>query len=221
MRTLLHELTRQTEVGVFGKRTAAALIYADVTDKIIEMLETGSPLWARPWAAEQEKKHERHETLENFAKLTHAEIIEQGNRACYTPNSDSIHMPALAAFENRESYYSTLAHELTHWTGAKHRLARDLSTKFKSESLAMEELVAELGSAFLMAEFGVSAQPRIGHASYIKTWLKVLKSDDRAIFTAASHASEAATYLLHLTGYAVYCSNRKKAKHVVIGAEYA
>ena len=146
-------------------------------------------------------EHERHETLENFVKLTHAEITEQGFRACYIPDSDSIRMPSLSSFDNRDAYYATLAHELTHWTGAKHRLARDLSTKFKSDSYAVEELVAELGAAFLMADFGVSPEPRIDHASYIQSWLTVLKADKRAIFTAASQASKASTYLLKLSGY--------------------
>ena len=146
-------------------------------------------------------EHERHATLENFVALTNAEIKEEGSRACYIPGLDAIRMPKLSTFEDRDSYYSTLAHELTHWTGAKHRLARDLSVKFKSESYAVEELVAELGAAFLMADFGVSATPRLDHASYIQSWLKVLKADKKAIFTAASQASKASSYLLKLTGY--------------------
>ena len=146
-------------------------------------------------------EHERHSTLENFVTLTKAEILEQGFRACYIPDSDSIRMPSLSIFNDRDAYYATLAHELTHWTGAKHRLARDLSIKFKSDSYAVEELVAELGAAFLMADFGVSSEPRLDHASYIQSWLTVLKADKRAIFTAASQASKASTYLLKLTGY--------------------
>ena len=177
-------------------------IYADVTDKIIDMIETGTPPWSRPWTAPAvHTAHERHERLENFVHQTRAEIHKQGAIASYTPNSDSIRIPALSAFDNREAYYSTLAHELTHWTGAKHRLARDLSAKSKNESYAVEELVAELGAAFILADFGISAQPRIDHASYIKNCLKFLKADKRAIFTAALQASKASAYLLKLTGY--------------------
>ena len=146
-------------------------------------------------------EHERQATLENFVSLTKAAIREEGFGACYIPEIDQIRMPSLSAFDSRDAYYATLAHELTHWTGAKHRLARDLSTKFKSDSYAVEELVAELGAAFLMADFGVSSEPRLDHASYIQSWLTVLKADTRAIFTAASQASKASTYLLKLTSY--------------------
>lgn len=93
------------------------------------------------------------------------------------------------------SYYAVLAHELTHWTGAKARLDRDLSGRFGSEAYAMEELVAELGAAFLSGQLGLPSVPRTDHAPYIATWLKVLKNDSRAIFTAASKAQAAADYL--------------------------
>jgi len=87
-------------------------------------------------------------------------------------------------------------HELTHWTGAKKRLNRDLSGRFGSEAYAVEELIAELGAAFLCADLGITLTPRQDHASYIRNWLRVLKTDKKAIFTAASKASEAANWLL-------------------------
>ena len=94
-----------------------------------------------------------------------------------------------------ESYYATLLHELTHWTGHPKRLARDLSGRFGQEGYAMEELVAELGAAFLCCDLGITNQPRPDHAAYIANWLTVLKRDTRAVFTAARQANEARGFL--------------------------
>ena len=99
-----------------------------------------------------------------------------------------------------ENYYSTLLHELGHWTGHQHRLNRIVPTaRFGSESYAVEELVAELSSAFLCAKLGVSSSPRQDHANYLASWLKVLKKDKRAIFYAARQATVAMEYLNNLT----------------------
>jgi antirestriction protein ArdC len=92
-------------------------------------------------------------------------------------------------------YYSTLAHEATHWTGAPSRLSRDLSGKFGNEAYAAEELVAELGAAFLCAELSHSNGPRPDHAAYVSSWLTVLKRDKRAIFTAAAKAQAAVDWM--------------------------
>ena len=95
-----------------------------------------------------------------------------------------------------KAYYATLAHELTHWTKHEKRLARDFGRKrWGDEGYAKEELVAELGAAFLCADLGLTPEPGTDHAAYIQSWLKVLKDDKRAIFTAASHAQKAADYL--------------------------
>jgi antirestriction protein ArdC len=100
------------------------------------------------------------------------------------------------AFRDAESYYATLAHECTHWTRHPSRLDRDFGRKrFGDEGYAMEELVAELGSAFLCADLSLTPEVREDHAAYIAGWLKVLKDDKRAIFTAASHAQRAVNYL--------------------------
>ena len=105
-------------------------------------------------------------------------------------------MPELKAFRDGESYYATLAHEMTHWTRHESRLNRDLGRKrFADAGYAMEELVAEIGAAFLCADLGITPETRDDHAAYIASWLKVLKDDKRAIFTAASHAQKAADYL--------------------------
>jgi antirestriction protein ArdC len=110
-------------------------------------------------------------------------------------------MPQRASFTGSatstatEAYYSTVLHELTHWTAPPHRCNRDLSGRFGSEAYAMEELVAELGAAFLCAELGITAEPRADHAQYLTHWLTVLKADKRAIFTAASKAAQASAFL--------------------------
>ena len=97
-----------------------------------------------------------------------------------------------------ETYYATLLHELTHWTGHESRLDRDLSGRFGNEAYAMEELVAELGAAFLCADLSITNTPRPDHAAYIANWLEVLKRDKRAIFTAARKAAQAADHLASL-----------------------
>jgi antirestriction protein ArdC len=136
-----------------------------------------------------------------FVARTGAAIVHGGNRACYIPSVDEIHLPPREAFtgsaasDATESYYSTLFHELTHWTGPAQRCNRDLTGRFGSEAYAVEELVAELGAAFLCSEHGITAEPRADHAQYLAHWLAVLKADKRAIFAAASKAAEAAAFL--------------------------
>lgn len=136
-----------------------------------------------------------------FVEATGAAIRIQGESAHYTPITDTITMPekrlffATASGNAGQNWYATLLHELVHWSGAEHRLARTFGKRFGDEAYAMEELVAELGAAFLCADLGLSSSPRPDHASYLASWLKVLKSDSRAIFTAASAAAKAAEWL--------------------------
>ena len=100
------------------------------------------------------------------------------------------------SFSDAEAYYTTLGHETTHWTKHPTRLDREFGRKrWGDEGYAMEELIAELGAAFLSADLELTPGLRDEHASYIESWLKVLKSDNRAIFTAASHAQRAADFL--------------------------
>lgn len=144
-------------------------------------------------------EHERDEQLDAFVAATEARIIEDaGDRACYIPSLDRIEMPALGAFKDRGAFYATELHELTHWTAHKDRCDRDLSGRFGNEAYAMEELVAELGAAFLCQRFEVDGT--LQHESYIASWLKVLKEDKRAIFTAASKARKACQWLYEKTG---------------------
>jgi antirestriction protein ArdC len=136
---------------------------------------------------------ERDTLADEFLAATGAAIVEGSGEAYYRPGTDQIAVPHLAAFKSREHFYCTMFHELGHWTGAKHRLARDFSGRFGSQAYAGEELVAELTAAFLCAEFGIDGDLR--HAGYIEHWTKLLRSDERAFFTAASAAQKAADYL--------------------------
>lgn len=125
-----------------------------------------------------------------------ADIRHGGNQAYYAISTDRIQVPPFETFRDPESYYATLAHECIHWTRHEKRLARDFGRKrWGDEGYAAEELVAELGSAFLSADLALTLEPRADHASYIESWLKVLKNDKRAIFTAAAHAERAVAYL--------------------------
>lgn len=118
---------------------------------------------------------------------------EEQYSAFYRPATDTIHMPPFECFNTPEHYYGVLFHEATHWTGAKHRL--DRLSNYKGEGWAREELVAELGAAFLCAEYGIENVTRDDHVNYIASWLEALKGDKRAIVTAASQASKAVELL--------------------------
>jgi antirestriction protein ArdC len=133
---------------------------------------------------------------ESFFAATGADIRHGGNSAHYSGGTDHVQMPAFEAFREPEAYYATLAHELTHWTKHPKRLDRDFGRKkWGDEGYAREELVAELGAAFLCADLALTPEPGMDHAAYIQSWLKVLKEDKRAIFSAAAHAQRAADFL--------------------------
>jgi antirestriction protein ArdC len=140
----------------------------------------------------------RIDHAEKFFAALGATIRHSGNRAFYSISADVIQMPPFESFQDADSYYATLAHECTHWSGSKARLDRDFGGHhFGSEGYAVEELVAELGAAFLCADLELALEPREDHASYIATWLKVLAADNRAVFTAAAHAQRAAEFINH------------------------
>ena len=126
-----------------------------------------------------------------------AKIQRGGEQAFYHTGDDFIRIPEQNSFFAPINFYRTALHELTHWTGHKSRLARDFTGRFGGEAYAREELVAELGSAFLCASLGIV--PTVRHADYIGNWLAVLKNDSRAIISAASHASKASDFLLAFT----------------------
>jgi antirestriction protein ArdC len=147
-------------------------------------------------------EEQRMAEVDAFFKATGATLHHGGDRAFYSPDGDFIRMPEFSAFHTATDYYATLGHEHIHWTkGGSDRLTRDFGKqRFGDQGYAMEELVAELGAAFLCAELGLTAEPREDHASYLASWLKVLKNDKKAIFTAASKAKEACEFLYRRTG---------------------
>ncbi len=142
------------------------------------------------------------EHAEAFVAATRADIRHGGDRAYYKGSTDHIQMPLRDRFTGTktstatEGYYATLFHELTHWSGHKSRLDRKLFGGFAKEAYAIEELVAELGAAFLCSELAITNVPRPDQAAYVENWLKVLREDNRAIFRAASQASKAANFIL-------------------------
>jgi antirestriction protein ArdC len=156
--------------------------------------------WEHP-ISKRPSQVETHEQIEAFVRATKADVRLGFSRAYYARKGDYIAMPAPAQFTGTptssptESYYAVLLHELTHWTGAEHRVERVFGRQFGDREYASEELVAELGAAFLCSAFGIVNQPRPDHAAYISHWLDILGRDNRAVFKAASMAREAVEYI--------------------------
>jgi antirestriction protein ArdC len=155
-------------------------------EKLPDSVTVGKPMRVR-------NPDTRDELADDFLRSTGADIREGHGEAYYVASHDFISMPAFEAFKGADHFYNTAWHELTHWTGKKSRLDRNLKNRFGSRDYAAEELVAELGAAFLSAEFGFDGDVR--NAGYIATWIELLKADKRAFFTACSKASKAADYL--------------------------
>lgn len=144
---------------------------------------------------------ERHQAITRLVDATGAVVRYGGDRAYYAPGTDHIQMPDDHRFrqddpvERTAAHACVLFHELGHWSGASGRLAREFGQRFGDDQYAAEEVCAELTASFLAAQLGVSSVPREDHAHYIKHWVGVMKKDNRAIFTAAVKAAEAARYL--------------------------
>ena len=162
----------------------------------------GLPARFDPEATVQQNPDRRLERVEAFFARLGADIRQGGGSAFYAPGPDYVQMPPFEVFESADAYYATLGHEMTHWTRHSTRLARNLGRqRFGDEGYAREELVAEMGAAFLCADLGLALEPRDDHASYIAAWLKVLREDKRFVVSAASHAQKAIAFLhdLHPT----------------------
>ncbi|WP_439923335.1 ArdC family protein [Nitrobacter sp. JJSN] len=157
----------------------------DQCENLPESINTGKPIRVR-------NPDTRDELADTFLHSTGADIREGHGEAYYVPSRDFISLPAFAGFKSADHFYNVAFHELTHWTGHKSRLDRDLH-RFGNAASAAEELIAELGAAFLCAEFGFDGDVR--NAGYIASWIGFLKADKRAFFTACSQASKAADYL--------------------------
>ena len=130
-----------------------------------------------------------------FARVGATVRHSDEGRAYYRPATDDITMPHFSSFVDAKAYYATLAHETIHWTGAEARCNRQLSTRFGEDAYAAEELVAELGAAMLCATLGISESPRPDHAQYLKHWVGILKNDYKALWSAASMASKAVSFI--------------------------
>jgi antirestriction protein ArdC len=144
-------------------------------------------------ATQQRPTFEPLAECERVVAGTGAVIHENGDRASYSPARDVITMPSRSAFRKASDWYATVYHELGHWTGARHRLARDLSGNFGSTTYAQEELTAELAAAFLSARTGIEHASQ--SASYLSHWLQVLRNDRRFIFVAAKQATQIAAFI--------------------------
>ena len=143
---------------------------------------------------------DRIEQADVFFRNVGAVVRHGGNQAFYAPSADYIQMPPFQAFVESVSYYSTLAHEHTHWTANAGRCDRQRGKRFGDNAYAAEELIAELGAVFTCAHLGLCTEPREDHAAYLNSRLKVMKSDKRAIFTAASKAQLAGDWLIQRAG---------------------
>jgi antirestriction protein ArdC len=214
--TALDAQVRKGETGsliVFFKEVERRVQTNDTSEESTENYLVARASWVfnadqvKGWRRPPPTKPNPVEVLaraEAFIQATGADIREGGEMACYLPGPDYIEMPDRKRFTGTttssatEAYYATQLHELTHWTGHKKRLDRDLSARFGENAYAMEELVAELGAAFLCADLGVTNSPRPDHAAYVGNWIRVLGNDPRAIFLASARAGGAVDYLTGL-----------------------
>src|SRR5437867_2392429 len=186
-------------------------IYSRITGQIVSHLEKGVRPWVRPCNAEHAAGRITRPLRHNGKPYSGINVLSLWASAMAQNFAAPIWMTFKQSLEldarirkgekgslvvYADSYYATLAHEFTHWSGSKTRLDRDFGGhRFGSEGYAVEELVAELGAAFLCADLELNLDPREDHASYIATWLKVLAADNRAVFTAAAHAHRATEFI--------------------------
>jgi antirestriction protein ArdC len=140
-------------------------------------------------------ERERVARAEAFIGNLGIETVFGGPNAFYRPATDTVHMPDFGYFHEAAGFYGSWIHETGHASGAKHRLDRDLSGRFGSASYALEEISVEILSGMILADLGIAHHPRPDHAAYVASWLRVLKDDPRAIFTAASKAQQAADWM--------------------------
>lgn len=152
----------------------------------------GLPSDLQPFQPLPINKDRRDDLVDGFLACTGADIRHGEGRAYYNRLDDFIMLPDFRSFVSADLYYATAFHELTHWTGAEYRLNRTKGKTFGDREYSFEELVAELGAAFLSAEWGVD---HVADASaYIDHWVRLLDQHEGALISAASHASKAALY---------------------------
>ena len=173
-------------------------IAKDAIIKTFEVYHASQLIGIKPYIKPLHKPVISNQTIEKIIFNSSARIFEEGNRACYHMDIDTIYMPPREAFFDADGYYSTLLHEMAHWTGHRTRLNRFDEWVKDEKERAREELVAELASTFLSAETGLTQTQKHfeNHASYIDGWVSILESNPNAIFTAAGEARKAADFIL-------------------------
>jgi antirestriction protein ArdC len=151
------------------------------------------------------KEFNPHQEAEQLLLNSQASINYGFDSAYYSPSNDKICLPARERFTSESNFYATALHELTHWTGSESRLNRSFGKRFGDDAYAFEELVAELGAAFTVGQLGMIDATIEAHADYVHSWIKVLKDDKKAIFTAASQAAKASDFILsHASSAAIH-----------------
>ena len=135
---------------------------------------------------------------EAYVAAIGSEIRIGGDSAYYAPASDSIACPQPEQFVDASAFYATLLHEHIHWTGAPKRLDRTFGKRFGDDAYAFEELVAELGAAFLTSQLALPGTLR--HIEYLGDWARVLRADSKALWTAACAATRAIAFLDRAAG---------------------
>jgi antirestriction protein ArdC len=189
-------------LAVFWKRTDGAADDEDETSRRPRMFARGFSLFnvaqVDDYSAPEIPRlaeSERIAHAEAFIAALKVPIVIGGDVAYYQPSTDTVHLPPFERFKDAVSHAGVAIHECAHASGASHRLARDLTGRFGSFAYAMDEAIAELTASFVLADLGLAHEPRADHAAYIASWMEVLKSDPRAIFTAASKAQQAADWM--------------------------
>jgi antirestriction protein ArdC len=170
-------------------KTFAVFNLNDITDENGEAVSVSglpTPVWTS----------EGLTAIEGLATRNNVNINFGGNAAFYSPRADAIQLPSKSQFSSAAHFDHVLAHEMTHWTGHKSRLDRFKSKRHENAEYAFEELIAELGSAFLMAQTGGAHVSLENHACYLQSWIKALQNDNKFIFKAAAEASRAAAFIL-------------------------
>jgi antirestriction protein ArdC len=193
----------EAEEEVGGDRGRRFLLARTYVVFAAEQVDGAEPLVARLSAGRPERDTpERIDGADAYFDAIGARREHGGNRACYRPGTDTIHLPELAQFVSAPAYYATAAHEHGHWTGHTTRLDRDMSGRFGSNAYAAEELVAEMASAMWCAQMAITPADRSeDHAAYLAGWLDVLHADARALVTVASRAQAAVDFLNEAAGY--------------------
>ena len=139
---------------------------------------------------------DKRRAVQTYISSTKAVIIHKENKAYYRPSQDLINMPDVSKFKDELFYYSTLFHELSHWTGKKNRLNRNFSRKRKD--YAFEELIAEMTSAFLSSQLGIASQPTEDCITYMKLWISAMKEQPKILWDAITHAKDSMNYCNNL-----------------------